>query len=127
MLERRERRSIGGDLDRLFPDTLIDERAAARDLCALVCRSIRAGHQAIGMPWTTQSRCARARGAIAARYARWCFTRESWGQENTRDDGRFDAIRYDETRYKSGFRGILDEESVLNRHVSMVRIKRVNA
>lgn len=26
MLERRKRRSIGGDLHRLFPDTLIDER-----------------------------------------------------------------------------------------------------
>lgn len=32
MLERRARRSIGGDLHRLFPDTRIDEQAAVRDL-----------------------------------------------------------------------------------------------
>ncbi|WP_254608044.1 hypothetical protein [Burkholderia lata] len=32
-LERRKRRSIGGDLHRLFPDSLIDEQAATVILC----------------------------------------------------------------------------------------------
>ncbi|NTX32204.1 hypothetical protein HT746_34725 [Burkholderia pyrrocinia] len=53
--------------------------------------------------------------------------RESWGQENTPDDGWVDAIRYEENRDKSGFFGIVTEESVLNRHVSMMGIKRVIA
>ncbi|WP_243771771.1 hypothetical protein [Burkholderia sp. D-99] len=33
MLERRKRRSIGGDLHRRFPDTLIDERPPSVILC----------------------------------------------------------------------------------------------
>ncbi|GAU03724.1 hypothetical protein BSLA_02f0829 [Burkholderia stabilis] len=64
---------------------------------------------------------------MAAQYARFCFTRESWGQENTPDDGRTDAIRYDETIDKSEFCGIVDAKPTLNRHVSSMGNARITA
>lgn len=40
-----------------------------------------------------------------------CFTRVSWGQGNDPTDGGIAAIRYDETRDKSGFCVIVNAKS----------------
>jgi len=63
---------------------------------------------------------------MTVRRERLCCMRESWGQGSTRDDRGIDTVRYDETRDKSGFYGIGGLKAVFNRHVSVMRIKRIN-
>jgi len=47
--------------------------------------------------------------------------RESWGQKSPQADCRIDAIRYDETRDKSGFCGIRFVKRMLSGNVSSMR------
>lgn len=63
---------------------------------------------------------------MTVRHACLCFRRESLGQGRARGDRGIDTVRYDETRDKSGFYGIGDLKAVFNRHVSAMRIKRIN-